>query len=269
MYHNICAGTRTYNDLSPSATSYFVTESDFDAQLSALSSSGVVRMTWDDVKAFYGHAGQGGAPRSNCPATLLTFDDGWRDCVNLGGPALERHATQGVLFITTGFLGRPHFLSRDDVSRIDRSRFRVGSHARTHRMLSLLSEPAIRSELCDSKKLLEDLVGYEIDAVSIPSGAIDQRVRRIAAECGYRFVCDSEVRVNRLGDSPSAIARVAVTRYTSLRTFQRYSEGRLTRERVRRAVLSAPKRVLGLRRYENLRRRLLGEKRGQKVTHET
>jgi peptidoglycan/xylan/chitin deacetylase (PgdA/CDA1 family) len=136
-------------------------------------------------------------------------------------------------------------------------------------MLSLLSEPDIRRELDDSKKALEDLTGYGVDALSIPSGAVDQRVRRIAAECGYRLVFDSEVRVNRRGDSPAAIARVAVTRLTLPHDFRRYVQGRVARERLRRAVLSIPKRILGLSRYEKLRRRMLGETQGQQVTHES
>jgi peptidoglycan/xylan/chitin deacetylase (PgdA/CDA1 family) len=136
-------------------------------------------------------------------------------------------------------------------------------------MLSLLPEDEIRSELSDSKKFLEDALGYEVDTISVPSGAVDRRVRRVAAECGYRFVFDSEVRVNRRGDSPLAIARIAIMHDTGLGAIDRYVQHQLARERVRRALLQAPKRLLGLKRYERLRRTLLGEKRGQKVTHQS
>jgi peptidoglycan/xylan/chitin deacetylase (PgdA/CDA1 family) len=269
MYHNVCSAGGAYPDISPSATSYFVTASDFDAQLAAVASSGCSPMSWDDVAAFYGGADAAGHELSKPPAILLTFDDGWKGCVDVGGPILQRHGCQASVFVTTDFLDRRHFLSRKDLPKLDPARFRLGSHARTHRMLSLLSDSEIRAELSDSKKLLEDLAGYEIDTLSIPSGAVDARVRRAAAECGYRFVLDSEVRVNYRGDSPSAIARVAVTRQTKLHTFRRYVEGRVGRERLRRAVLSAPKRLLGLRRYEKLRRRFLGETPGQQVTHDS
>jgi peptidoglycan/xylan/chitin deacetylase (PgdA/CDA1 family) len=271
MYHNICPDHSSYPGLSPSATSYFVSESQFDAQLGALAASGTPAMTWEDLTGFYAAAAapSGGEARPEGQGVLITFDDGWKEGVDLGGPVLSRHRCQAIVFVTTDFLGRPYFLSCSDVSTLDRGQFRVGSHARSHRMLSLLGEAEIRSELSYSKKLLEDLAGHEVEAVSIPSGAVDRRVRRVAAECGYRFVFDSEVRVNRRGDSPSAIARVAVTRQTSPATFRRYVQGRMTAERLRRAVLSAPKRVLGLRRYERLRRRLLGEQHGQQVTHES
>jgi hypothetical protein len=56
---------------------------------------------------------------------------------------------------------------------------------------------------------------------------------------------------------------------TPLPAVCRYARGQLGRERARRAVLQFPKRVLGLKRYERLRRRLLRERQGQKVTHES
>jgi peptidoglycan/xylan/chitin deacetylase (PgdA/CDA1 family) len=265
MYHNVVRGADDYGDVSPSATCYFVTESEFNRQLGAVTKSGGSFMNWTALQSFFA----GSTEASGAYPVLLTFDDGWRDGVEIGGPVLKRHDVQALLFVTTDFLGRPHFPSRGELSRLDGDTFRVGSHARTHRMLSLLDEPEIRAELADSKKLLEDLVGYEIDSLSIPSGAVDHRVRRIAAECGYRFVFDSEVRVNGRGDSRLAIGRVAVMRNTTLPAFCRYVRQRIARERLRRAVLSAPKRLLGLRGYERLRRRLLGESAAQRVTHES
>lgn len=265
MYHNVVADGRSYADLSPSATSYFVTRSAFADQLREVAACDGGCMSWDHLRAFYERAASE-RPLPRYPV-LLTFDDGWKDAVAQGGPVLEQSRAQAIVFITTDFIGRQHFLSAADVSKLDPARFRVGSHARSHRMLSLLSEAEIRSEVADSKKLLEDLAGYEIDALSIPSGAVDRRVRRIATECGYRFVFDSEVRVNRRGDGPTAIARVPIMHDTPTAAFRRYVRQRVGPERMRRAVLSAPKRLLGLRRYEKLRRRLLGETSEQRVTH--
>jgi peptidoglycan/xylan/chitin deacetylase (PgdA/CDA1 family) len=189
---------------------------------------------------------------------LLTFDDGWSDAVRVGGPLLEQQGCQAVMFISTDFLDRRYFLSRAELARVNPNVFRVGSHARSHRMLSLLGAAEVRAELMDSKKVLEDIVGYEVDALSIPNGAVDRRVRGIAVECGYRFVCDSEVRINRHCGNPTAIGRVAIVSSTSLPEFRKYVQQRLAGPWLRRAAFYGPKRVLGLRRYAKLRRRLLG-----------
>jgi peptidoglycan/xylan/chitin deacetylase (PgdA/CDA1 family) len=266
MYHNVAPDAERYHELSPSATSYFVTRATFESHLSHIASADVRRMDVADLKECYETCGKG---HRSGGGVLLTFDDGWFDGVHVGGPILERYGCRALLFVTTDFLGKPRFLSRADVGRLDPAVFHVGSHARTHRMLSQLSEAEIRAELSDSRKLLEDLVGYAVETLSIPSGAVDDRVRRIAAECGYAYLFDSSVRVNRRGDSAMAIGRVAVMRDTSPATLDRYLRQRLTRERLRRAALETPKRILGLRRYERVRRWLLGERRGQRVTHES
>jgi hypothetical protein len=67
--------------------------------------------------------------------------------------------------------------------------------------------------------------------------------------------------VNRRGDSPLAIGRVAVTRATTPGAFERYVRQRVARERFRRVALQVPKRFLGLHRYDVVRRRLIGERR--------
>jgi peptidoglycan/xylan/chitin deacetylase (PgdA/CDA1 family) len=266
MYHNVSADDTSHAHLSPSATSYFVNRAGFNEQLARIADGDASFMDFDALRRFY-QAGRPSSADNVRPHVLLTFDDGWRGGVEIGGPALERHGARAILFVTTELLGRPHFLTRGELSRVDRRLFHVGSHGCTHRMLSLLSEHEIRAELADSKKLLEDVMGYEVDTLSIPSGAVDGRVRRVAAECGYTFLFDSEVRVNRRGGDPMAIGRVAVMRNTRPDDVDRYVRQRIGRERLRRAILQAPKRMLGLPRYERVRRRLLGETRSQVVTH--
>lgn len=269
MYHNVAPGGERYADLSPSVTSYFVSRGTFDGHLARIVASGTRCLDVADLHRFYraGHATRASTRAER--GVILTFDDGWRDGVETGGPILERCGCRAILFVTTDFLGKPHFLSQADVARLNPAVFHVGSHARTHRMLSQLNEAEIRAELSESKKGLEDLVGYPVETLSIPSGAVDERVRRIAAECGYQYVFDSNVRVNRRGDNRLAIGRVAVMSETNPATVDRYVRQQITRERLRRAALETPKRVLGLRRYERVRRWLLGERRGQRVTHES
>lgn len=271
MYHNVAPRAGAYPDLSPSMTSYFVTRDDFEAQLSELDACGGSPVTFDEFEDFYRPSLDDTITPDNgaCHPVLLTFDDGWADGVDLGSPILRQHHCQAFLFITTDFLDRPHFLSRRELAHLDARVFRVGSHARTHRMLSLLDDADIRDELSDSKRILEDLTGCAVDALSIPSGAVDRRVRRIAVECGYRFIFDSDVHANHRGASPLTIGRVALMHDTDLPTFRHYIAQHVTAQRVRRVVLQMPKRLLGLRRYERIRRRLLGEKPSQIVTHES
>jgi peptidoglycan/xylan/chitin deacetylase (PgdA/CDA1 family) len=269
MYHGVYGGGAPCAGFSPSITAYSVARSAFDRQLQEISALGGWTLTPEDLKAFYAlRPGEGDRPWRPGYPVLLTFDDGWLDSVEEAGPLLEAHRCTAMFFVTTDFVGRPYFVSRGDLQRLPRDWFRIGSHARSHRMLSLLSEREIRAELADSKSYLEDVTGDEVDAVSIPGGAVDPRVRRIAVEVGYRLLFTSEVRANHRGDSPMDIGRVAVKSTTALESFRGYVRQRFARQRLRRLVLQVPKRVLGLARYERLRRRLLGEVEGQFVSHE-
>jgi peptidoglycan/xylan/chitin deacetylase (PgdA/CDA1 family) len=269
MYHNIISNDDRYRELSPSVTSYFVTLSDFAAQLGELLKFGGTRLGVEAVRGFYSidddqtdHRISGKRP------FFLTFDDGWQEAVDQGGPVLETLGLDGLFFITTDFVGRPHFFTRAQLSRIPAAQFKVGSHARSHRLLSELTTAEVRSELQDSKKFLEDAVGYEVDSLSFPGGATNDRVREIAKEVGYRLLFGSEVRLNSPGDPANAIGRVAVMRTTPISAMRRYAQHRIGRERLRRSLLATPKRVLGLHRYQKLRRLLLGEASGRYTTHE-
>jgi hypothetical protein len=84
-------------------------------------------------------------------------------------------------------------------------------------------------------------------------------VVRIAEECGYRFVCLSDVHRNSRRRGPLAIGRTAVRATTNIATVGRYARGDLRREALRSALLSLPKLTLGSARYRRLRGALLGQ----------
>lgn len=259
MYHNICQTWELPVRIGPATSAYFVDEDSFAAQLGEMAVAGTRSLRFDALRTFYGDSQPGSGSTCRPHAVAITFDDGWRGAVDVGGPYLERSGHQAWLFVTSDLIGRPGFLERSELSRLSRRTFTVGSHGKTHRLLSLLSDQEVRHELEVSKRELENGLGYEVDCLSIPGGAVDERVRRIAQEIGYRFLFDSDVRVNRRTGNPMRIGRVAVMRRTSLDAFRGYIRHRIIREQLRRRILSVPKRVLGLARYRNLRYRLLGD----------
>jgi peptidoglycan/xylan/chitin deacetylase (PgdA/CDA1 family) len=53
--------------------------------------------------------------------------------------------------------------------------------------LTSLNSAEVRSELADSKKLLEDITGQSIDSISYPFGMVTDSITQIAAEVGYHY----------------------------------------------------------------------------------
>ena len=62
----------------------------------------------------------------------------------------------------------------------------IGSHTIAHPSLLVLSDAKVHAELSDSKAILELLLGCTVNHLSYPNGLADERVQRIAQQCGYR-----------------------------------------------------------------------------------
>jgi peptidoglycan/xylan/chitin deacetylase (PgdA/CDA1 family) len=62
----------------------------------------------------------------------------------------------------------------------------VESHTVTHRKLARLDEQTIRSELVESKRLLEQKLGSTVTAICYPAGSFDDTVVAAAPEAGYQ-----------------------------------------------------------------------------------
>ncbi|NOX52880.1 MAG: polysaccharide deacetylase family protein [Planctomycetes bacterium] len=258
MYHNVVPDGAAFPDLSPSVTSYFVDASAFAQQMERLGRT-ASSLRFSDIETFFRDPSPNRLPSGAHPPVHVTFDDGWLGSVDLAGEILEQHGLSATLFVTTGLIDQPRFLGRGMLKCLPPETFRIGSHGHSHRFLSLLSTDAIRQELQQSKAMLEDIVGYEIAALSVPGGAADERVVRIAQECGYRYVFTSRVGDNTLRTGPFDIGRLAVKRSTSMAQFERWLAGNILAERIRARLLRAIGRVLGQDYYGKIRRRLLRE----------
>jgi peptidoglycan/xylan/chitin deacetylase (PgdA/CDA1 family) len=268
MYHDLLPANGAGSDqaaLSPSITSYFVSESALAQHLDVLATEADV-LNHDDVLRFYD--ANTNAISSARPQVHLTFDDGWKRCVELGGPLLAARGWQATLFVTTELIGRPQFVTQHDLRCVAGRSFQIGSHSRTHCFLNELPEASVHEELRTSKLQLEDILGLAVDSVSIPNGAVDGRVRRIAAEVGYRLIYTSATRANSRRHGPLDIGRIAVRNTTTAADVASYARGQFGRERLRQQLLSLPKRLLGPRNYRALRRTLLGEARHQCEMHD-
>ncbi len=261
MYHNVCPTRRVdgtfpdFHNLSPSITTYFVDADTFDRHCGVIAAGGRA-IGFDELR----HPTP--SDPSQPPRVLLTFDDGWRDCVEVGGPILVAHGLHAMLFVTTDLIGHRDFVGLETLRSLP-SQFCVGSHAKTHRFLSDLSDADVTLELRESKAVLEDILGHEVNSLAYPGGSFDRRVERIAAEVGYQWIFTSEPSVAQHSKGPLRIGRVPVKADTSTKTIARWVRGDLRREQRRAIALAAAKRLMGRRLYRTLRSCMLSEKAGQ------
>jgi peptidoglycan/xylan/chitin deacetylase (PgdA/CDA1 family) len=127
---------------------------------------------------------------------FLTFDDGCESFYTQALPLLETLQFKATLFPVAGFIGKssswdvlpsfPH-VTKSELLEISSLGHEIGSHGLTHSNLTYLNKSDLTTELNDSKKALEDILGKEVTALSFPYGCWNNRVWERAQEIGYRY----------------------------------------------------------------------------------
>ena len=217
MYHDVRPSDEDRQSvrLSPSIRSYTVTTDQFREHLSAIG-----RDRWLDPAELRCPAT---TSTESAPRVLLTFDDGWAGSILEAGPILKEFGARAIVFVTTGLIGHPLFVSESQLSELPQDTFEIGAHTVTHPFLAECTSDVIRRELTESRCELEDILGRCVDSLSIPNGSFDERVLKIARECGYETVFTSETTMNWLGDR--VIGRVAVRSTTTTDSIVQWAEG--------------------------------------------
>jgi peptidoglycan/xylan/chitin deacetylase (PgdA/CDA1 family) len=134
-------------------------------------------------------------------AVLLTFDDGYRDVYERAYPVLKDLGLRAFLFPATDYVGGsrpfPHderlpmpnpVLNWSQLRAMD-DVFAIGSHTRSHRVLTRLPRNEAEEEIVASKALIEDRLGRPVQFFCYPKGAtgdFSQPLEDIVEAAGYR-----------------------------------------------------------------------------------
>jgi peptidoglycan/xylan/chitin deacetylase (PgdA/CDA1 family) len=130
----------------------------------------------------------------------VTFDDGFRETIEIVLPELKKKNIPVTVFVPTGCLGSEppwisdrsshHYggaiLAEDEIRKIDAGPLvSFGSHCVTHRPLPTLSDVEARDEIFRSKSDLEATLDQQVGMLSLPHGAFGQRHVDWAKQAGY------------------------------------------------------------------------------------
>jgi peptidoglycan/xylan/chitin deacetylase (PgdA/CDA1 family) len=186
-----------------------VTRSRFRRHLDLLSAAGKRFHNASDL-VFDGAGGDG---------VSLTFDDGYESVYTRVYPELCERGVTATVFPVVGAIGhdnrwdvrlsfrRFRHLSWEQLKELSAAGFEVGSHTMSHRDLTRMAAPRLRSELGDSKRMLEDRLGAPVRSIAFPFGRHNDRVIGEAVEAGY--TCGFASAPNGSG-SVMAVGRMGV-----------------------------------------------------------
>ena len=191
----------------------------------------------------------------------LTFDDGGQSAA-LIADMLESRGWRGHFFVTTAYIGRPAFLSRQRIRELHARGHTIGSHSHTHPLrMAKCSPTRLREEWTRSASILADVVGEPVVTASVPGGHYSEGVAHAAGAAGIRFLFTSRPTLRRyeVGNT-TIIGRYAIQATTSPRIAAALVAGDRW-PRVRSALTWTTKQVarqLAGPMYLRIRARLLG-----------
>lgn len=132
--------------------------------------------------------------------TLISVDDGhpldMRVFSLLKNHGLEKYA---IFFIPISPTQTPR-MGRKEIIEIAQGS-NIGSHTVTHRVLTKLPADEQRFEISEGRRILQNMIGRQVNWFAPPRGWTNQAVESIAEECGvdhYRLMKQGSARIGHL-----------------------------------------------------------------------
>lgn len=138
-------------------------------------------------------------PRGEELSVAVTFDDAFSNLKRNALPSLKAYGIPAAIFAPAGNLGKTPawaiyegcddsqepVMDSNDLRGLHGEGYEVYSHTMTHPKLTSLSDMELALELRESKKVLDEILGAPIIAISYPQGACDDRIVDFAMQFGY------------------------------------------------------------------------------------
>jgi len=199
MYHVIKAPTAS----TPMAELWTPAET-FKTTIELLEKDGYNGVTLDQVwQAWHGGAGLPAKP------LVISFDDGYLSHSVTAKPILEAAGWPGVLNLEGKNIGKGG-LTTTQVEGLIAAGWEIDSHTLTHPDLTNSDEASLKTELVDSRKLLQEKFKIPVNFFCYPAGKNDARVRAAVEAAGYKGATTVEPGIASKSDNPYLLPRIRV-----------------------------------------------------------
>jgi peptidoglycan/xylan/chitin deacetylase (PgdA/CDA1 family) len=207
--------------------------------MALLASGGFRTLTVDQLLLAEGDLGR---------AVVITFDDGWADNFHHALPILREHGLIATVFVLSGSIGQPGYLTWDQLRTMAAAGMSIQSHSVSHRPLGELSGAEVHQELSASRQAIAEHLGRPVTAVSLPHGSKNPDVMVAAKTCGYRAICTSEPGFQHRHEELLELGRINISNDLTIDRFARM---------VRMDSLSIMPELVG-KKTKNFLKRLIG-----------
>lgn len=224
-----------YHSISERRSTLCVTPAAFRAQMELVAASGLESVALT------------GTPTSE-RAICVTFDDGYRDNLEVAVPILRELGIPATVFVVSGVLDGsstfhwfddpPPALTWEQARELDADPlFDVQAHTRTHPWLPRIGEDEARAEIAGGKRDLEEGLGRPVAVFCYPAGLYGEREVALVREAGYAAATTTDPGTNDSAADPLRLRRTLVFGGESLDVFRLRLAGRLDRETIFRTIV--------------------------------
>lgn len=151
---------------------------------------------------------------------ILTFDDGYRDVYDFAFLVLKEKGMLGTFFVITNYFGGSSYLTREEIKEMADYGMEFGSHTQNHPDLSITPRDIARSEIENSKKDLEALIGKKIYFFCYPGGRYNSETLDLVKNANYLMALTTKAGSNHSSANPFEVTRVRVSGTEPLEKFR-------------------------------------------------
>lgn len=151
---------------------------------------------------------------------ILSFDDGYADAYANALPLLQKYGFRGTFFITVNLIGRPGYMTWDQVRALDQAGMDVQSHAMDHKPMSSFSLAGLAYQMGEARKTLMGRLGHDVRFFAYPAGDYNATAVQGATNAGYFGAFAKSGGSLQSVDWSYALRRQRVGGYASVDTFK-------------------------------------------------
>lgn len=154
-------------------------------------------------------------------AVALTFDDAFRNFVEVAAPLLRAHGLPATVYVVPGHVGGTNawggvrdprvptlpLADWDQLGRAVEAGIRVGAHTLTHPHLTRVPAGQLEEELAGAQEAIRQATGQRPDSIAYPFGDVDAAVAGRAAAL-YRLGVTTELRALAGQEDPLRLPRL-------------------------------------------------------------